>query len=384
MKPVARRARSLVAYADGPDVAATPPSHFGGEPCDVFLGWMPETRSWLDGPLTGWTHMAGYALRDAIADGRVRYVPTRLSGVPAVLAGLQPDVVVVSGVRRGHELAYAGSVGWAPAAISAGAQLAVEIDDDAVDVGAPLIEGPVHRTVPAHRVRSAPAQAVEPSAVDRHIAELVVDLLPRDATLQFGIGALADAIVRAVDRPVQVWSGFVSDAVAVLADRGLLREQAVGAYLLPGAPAAELVRSGAARLVPVTESHGAAQLAERSRLVAVNTALQVGLDGSVNVERIGGRLVAGIGGHADFSGAAARADDGLSVVALRASHHDASTIVPTVETVSTPRCDVDVVVTEHGVADLRGCDDGARAERLIAIAAPAHRAGLATALVEEA
>jgi acyl-CoA hydrolase len=379
MKPVTRRARPLVAYADGPDVAASPPSHFGGEPCDVFLGWMPATRSWLGGPLAGWTHMAGYALRDAIEDRRVRYVPTRLSGVAAVLAALQPDVVVVSGVRRGHELAYAGSVGWAPAAVAAGAQLAVEIDDDAVDVGAPLIEGPVHRTVAAHRPRPEPSAATEPRAVDRQVAELVVDLFPRDATLQFGIGALADAIVRTVDRPVQVWSGFVSDAVAVLAQRGLLRGQAVGAYLLPGAPAADLVRTGAARLVPITESHGAARLAEQSRLVAVNTALQVGLDGSVNVERIGGRLVAGIGGHADFSGAAARAADGLSVVALRATHKGASTIVPVAETVSTPRCDVDVVVTEHGVADLRGCDDGERADRMIAIAAPEHRAALAAA-----
>jgi acyl-CoA hydrolase len=379
MKQVTRRARPLVAYADGPDVAASPPSHFGGEPCDVFLGWMPATRSWLGGPLAGWTHMAGYALGDVIADGRVRYVPTRLSGVPAVLTALQPDVVVVSGVRRGHELAYAGSLGWAPAAIAAGAQLAVEIDDNAADVGAPLIEGPVHRTLAAHRPRPEPPAVAEPPALDRHVAELVVDLLPHDATLQFGIGALADAIVRTVDRPVQVWSGFVSDAVAVLAQRGLLRGQAVGAYLLPGAPAADLVRSGAARLVPITESHGAARLAEQSRLVAVNTALQVGLDGSVNVERIGRRLVAGIGGHADFSGAAARAADGVSVVALRATHKGASTVVPVVETVSTPRCDVDVVVTEHGVADLRGCDDGERADRLIAIAAPEHRAALAAA-----
>lgn len=378
MRAVPRRARPLVAYADGPDVATSAPSHFGGEPCDVFLGWMPEHREWLDGPLTGWTHMAGYALRDVIADGRIRYVPTRLSGVPAVLGVLLPDVVVVSGVRRGHELAYRGSVGWAPAAVAAGAQLAVEIDEDADDVGAPLIEGPVHRTVPAHMRRPAPAPpTAEPSEVDHRIADLVVDLLPRDATLQFGIGALADAIVRAVDKPIQVWSGFVSDAVAVLARRGVLRGQAVGAYLLPGAAAADLVRTGAARLVPITESHGAAHLAAQSRLVAVNTALQVGLDGSVNVERTGGRLVAGIGGHADFSGAAARAADGLSVVAVRATHKDTSTIVPAVETVSTPRCDVDVVVTEHGAADLRGCDDAERAERLIAVAAPEHRAALA-------
>jgi hypothetical protein len=157
VKHVARRARPLVAYPDGPDVAASAPSHFGGEPCDVFLGWMPVHRDWLDGPLTGWTHMAGYALRNVVLDGRVHYVPTRLSGVPALLAALQPDVVVVPGVRRGHEFAYAASIGWAPAAVAAGAQLVVEIDDDADDVGAPLIEGAVH--APSARAARVPIRS---------------------------------------------------------------------------------------------------------------------------------------------------------------------------------------------------------------------------------
>jgi acyl-CoA hydrolase len=113
------------------------------------------------------------------------------------------------------------------------------------------------------------------------------------------------------------------------------------------------------------------------RFVGCNTALQVGLDGSVNVERVGGRLVAGIGGHPDFCTAGTRSQGGMSVIALRSTTgRGASTIVRQVETVSTPRCDVDVVVTEHGVADLRGVDDSERARRISAIADPAHRLAL--------
>jgi acyl-CoA hydrolase len=64
-------------------------------------------------------------------------------------------------------------------------------------------------------------------------------------------------------------------------------------------------------------------------------------------------------------------------VAVRATTASgASTIVRDVDVVTTQRSDVDVVVTEHGIADLRGADDRARAERLIAIAAPEHRADL--------
>jgi itaconate CoA-transferase len=67
----------------------------------------------------------------------------------------------------------------------------------------------------------------------------------------------------------------------------------------------------------------------------------------------------------------------MSVIALRSTdRRGASTIVPRVEVVSTPRCDVDVVVTEQGIADLRDLDDTERARRLIGVASPVHRRSL--------
>jgi acyl-CoA hydrolase len=102
----------------------------------------------------------------------------------------------------------------------------------------------------------------------------------------------------------------------------------------------------------------------------------VGLDAAVNVEVLGGRPVAGIGGHGDFCAAAARSDGGLSIVALTATRRGRSTIVPAVEHVSTPGHHVHMVVTEHGVADLRGINDGERRRRLAAVAAPEFRDAL--------
>jgi acyl-CoA hydrolase len=367
--------RPVVAYADGHDCAVSSPSVFASEPCDVVLGWVPEDRPWLAGALRGWALMGGYALGPAIHDGRLRYVPTRISAFPHVMARVQPDVLVIPAVRRGSDLAYGRSVGWAPAAVSTAGQVVVEVDETADDLGAPLITAPITRTVTAHRQLTPPPPAIA-SVADRTIAEHVLSLLPPEPTLQFGPGGVADAIVRAVDRPVRVWSGLLSDAVATLADRGLLRDPAVGAYVYGGDPIVELCRAGGARLAPITETHDGGRIAECPGFVAVNTALQVGLDGSVNVERVRGRLVAGVGGHPDFCAAATRAPDGLSVVALRAANGELSSIVPRVDTVSTPRCDVDVVVTEHGVADLRGLDDAQRAERIVGVAAPDHRADL--------
>jgi acetyl-CoA hydrolase len=96
------------------------------------------------------------------------------------------------------------------------------------------------------------------------------------------------------------------------------------------------------------------------------------------VEVVGGRRRAAIGGHPDFCAAAVRSEGGLSIVALPATRRGMSAIVPTVEVVSTPRTDVDVVVTEHGVADLRGLDEDGRRRRLIEVAAPEHRDALAS------
>lgn len=367
--------RRVIAYADGPDCAASPPARLLDAACDVLLGWLPDSRSWLDGELRGSTVMAGYALAGAVADGRLAYLPTRLTGVPRLLEQVRPAVVVVPAVRRGDELAYTGSVGWAPLVGSATDRVVVEIDDGAPDLGAPPIELAVAATVLARRPPAPPPRS-EPIDADRQIAEHVLSLLPPAATLQFGPGAVADAVVRAIDCPVGVWSGLLTDAVAELAARGLLREPAVGAYVWGGDRIADLCRAGGARLTSIAETHDPALIAAHSAFVALNTAVQVGLDGAVNVERTGGRLVAGMGGHPDFCAAAARAPGGLSVIALRASHRGRSNIVRRVDTVSTPRCDVDVIVTEHGVADLRRVDDDERARRIAAIAAPEHRTEL--------
>jgi acyl-CoA hydrolase len=351
-----------------------------GAATNVFVGWLPQAPPWLAATTAGGgrgvTVMAGYGVGAAVRDGRLRYLPTPLSAVPGVLARLGPDVVVVPGVRRGRELVFGRSVGWGAAAAAQAPGVVVEIDDHAEDLGGPPIPGHIVRVVEAGRllVPPPPARLTE---IDRAIAHHVLSVLPEGATVQFGPGSLADAIVRSIDRPVSVASGLLTDAVAVLADRGLLDGVAVGGYVWGGEPIVRLCQQGGVRLAPVGETHAAHRLASITRFVAINTALQVGLDGSINVEQVGGRLVAGVGGHPDFCAGAARSTEGLSVIAVRSSYGAASTIVAQVERVSTPRYDVDMVVTEHGVADLRGCDDAQRGERLIEIASPVHRAELA-------
>lgn len=380
-------------YADGPNSPRTSPRDAvaaaglpGDAELEVTLGWTIERHPWLDaiGPtagITASTVLAGYGLSSAVNAGTVTPLPVRLSAVPSRIAAQPPDVAVVTGIRRGEELAFSTAVGWGDVLARTASRVVVEIDDDAPDLGGPTIDGEVAAVVDRPASAGAPtAVSRVADAVDLAIGATVTSLFPSEPTLQFGPGGIAEGIARSIDRPVRIWSGLLTDAMAELHDRELLLAPAVAAYTWGGDPVVRLARAGMLRLTSSTVTHDLSALSAIDRFVGCNTALQVGLDGAVNLEQVGGRVVAAVGGHADFSAGASRSVGGRSIVALRATTRTgASTIVPRVDVVSTARSDVDVVVTEHGIAELRGVSDAERARRLVAIAAPEHRRELAAA-----
>ncbi len=118
-------------------------------------------------------------------------------------------------------------------------------------------------------------------------------------------------------------------------------------------------------------------LAASHRLAAINSAVEVDITGQINSEVAGGVYVGAVGGAVDFLRGAARSRGGLPIIALPSTARGASRIVARLSgPVSTPRSDAGLIVTEHGVADLRGQTLSRRVKRLIDIAAPEHRADL--------
>jgi acyl-CoA hydrolase len=365
----------LVAYADGPGSARIAPADavaeagLSGAP-DVLLGLTVERHAWLDDPgLRGIAVLPGYALAKAVTDGRLTPLSVRLTAVPSMLAERPPDVGVIGAVRRGDGFAFAGSVGWGPALARTARALVVEVDEHGRDLGGPEVEGEIVAVVARPEGTAAPLLQRPADDVDLRIGALVASLVPEGATLQFGPGGIGEGIVTALGRSVRIRSGIITDAMAQLHERGLLLEPALASYTWGGAPIERLHDAGMLRLLAVTETSDSSAIAAVPRFVACNTAIQVGLDGSVNIERAGGRVITGIGGHSDFCAGASRSVGGLSVIAVRSAAADGTpTIVDRVDVVSTPRSDIDVVVTEHGIADLRGVSDAERARRLKAIA----------------
>ncbi|MDL5158569.1 acetyl-CoA hydrolase/transferase C-terminal domain-containing protein [Actinomycetospora termitidis] len=344
----------------------------------LVLGWMPAVPEGLD--LAAFadarTVMPGWGLRAGVAGGLVRSVPARLSAVPALVAGpLRPDLLVVAAVPGPDGLSLGSEVSWVRAAVEAGVPIAAVVDDalPRAAAGPPLPEA---RTTVIGRVRRGPAVvpvAPEPSPEHRRIGELVAGLLPDDARVQWAPGQLGQAVVRAIlerGRPVHADSGLLGDPVVDLDEAGLLASTPVATYLV-GTPrlydwADAQGRAGRPVVHGVEVTHDQARLAADPPLVAVNTAVEIDADGQVNVEGTASALVGGIGGHPDYAAAATRSGRGLSVVALASTHRGRPTMVERLSRpVTTASHDVDVVVTEHGTADLRGLD---RDERRAALA----------------
>ncbi len=386
-------------YADGRDTPRTPPTEvlrLAGFASDaeyaVTMGWTIERLAWVNRPdFRATTMMAGYALNNAVAEGRIATPPTRLSFVASRIRSNPPDVAVVTGVRRGAALVFGQSVGWADVLARTATRVVVEIAEpdekrasengksayelEGLDLGGPEILGNIVATVPRpQRVSDAPARSRPADDVDMRIGGLVAALLPDDPTLQFGPGGVGEGIVRSLSKPVRIWSGLVTDDMAQLFASDLLTGNATAAYVWGGEAIRHLAAAGRLHLQSTTIVHDSSVIAAIPRFVGCNTALQIGLDGAVNVERVGSRVISGIGGHTDFCEGATRSIGGLSVIAVRSTSADgSSTIVPRADVVSTARSAIGIVVTEHGVADLRTLTDAQRRDALIAIAHPAHR-----------
>jgi acyl-CoA hydrolase len=231
-----------------------------------------------------------------------------------------------------------------------------------------------------------------PNEAMRAHAALVANLVRDGDTLEFGVGKLQAGILASLSnhRNLRVWSGMASTPVLQLLDRGVIsgRESLnVGAALGDRALYERAALDDAFFFRPVSETHDVRRMAAIDRFVAINSAVEVDLFGQVNADAMNGRLVAGVGGLPAFAAGASLSEGGRSIVALPAATDDGrfSRIVPRVAApgvCAIPRHHADIVVTEHGVAELRGLDLHARARALIAIAAPAMRETLSAAWAE--
>lgn len=335
----------------------------------------------------------GRLTRAAIAQGRAQLLPLSMNDLLCqILDGrLQIDGVLVQAVSQDTLTALPGLIAdiaipaWANArfrAIELNASLPSIASDGEFNLGqADLI---VESDYPPGEL---PLE--KEAAFSRRIAEFVVECVPDGATIELGMGkALAGipgALINA-RRNLAMHTGLVGDWAMQLIEAGCVCRPVRGTAVAVGATAMGTSSfyewADRNKLIAITDSrtaHNCKHLAAQQDFVAINGALEIDLAGRGNSSAKGGVMVSGIGGSRDFAfaGALGRA----SIVALPATTRTGeSSIVPRVEFETLPPDAITHVITEFGVARIKGLTGTARGRALVAIADPRHREELTRAL----
>jgi 4-hydroxybutyrate CoA-transferase len=361
----------------------------------VLLAEHPLAKKGLESSFRCISFQNSASLRRDWEEGRIDFLPVRYSDVPRIFSRNGPTPLGVAliqvsppdqqgrfslGVSASHAYPLALEARTIVAEVNEQAprtfgpcSLSGEQIDYLVECSAPLV----------------PYPEIKFGETERRIAGFVAKLIPDGATIQIGIGNLPAAILQVLEgkNDLGFHSGMLSDSAANLVEKGVVtnsRKNVFRGKIVAG----ELI--GTERLFrfghenPVLEMHGAdvshnAQLiGQIDHFIAINSALEIDLTGQINAESLDGVQLSGVGGQFDFVEGAYFSRGGKSITALTSSagKGQISRIVPRLSsrTIATiPRYMTDIVVTEYGVAQLRGKSNRQRTDTLIAIAHPDFR-----------
>jgi len=336
----------------------------------------------------------GASTRDAVHAGRGDYIPTFFSQIPDLfLKGyLPPDVVLIhlSPPDRHGFCSFGISVDYTKPAASVARAVIAQVNpnmprthgDSFIHVS--KLDLIVESEQPIIELQPPKVGAVE-EAIGRHIAGLVDD----GACLQLGIGAIPDAVLMFLHgkNDLGIHTEMFSEGVVDLYNEGVVtnarkrlhRDKMVATFLMGTRRLYDFVDDNPmVNMFPVDYTNDPYVIGQLDDVVSINSAIQVDLMGQVAADTMGPVQYTGIGGQVDFVRGAARSKGGKAIIALpsTARKGTVSRIVAKLTdgaAVTTMRADVDYIVTEYGVAHLKGRNLQERARALIDIAHPEFR-----------
>jgi acetyl-CoA hydrolase len=341
-------------------------------------------------------------IRKAVQEGRADFTPVLLSEFPLLFKDniLPVDVafVHVSPPDEHGFCSFGVEVGLTKSPAESAKIIVAEVNDQMprtlgdsfIHVSRLTHIVPVNYPIPEMPMAS---DAADP--ITERLAGYVADLIPDGATMQLGIGAIPDAVLKFLfhKKDLGVHSELISDGVIDLVEAGVLTS--ARKTLHPGKIVLGFVL-GSQRLYswindnPLLEFRRTEYvndpfvIAQNEKMVAINSAIEIDLTGQVCADSIGPKFFSGIGGQLDFIYGASRSKGGVPIIAMPSTNvkkdgTSASKIVPMLKQgagVVTGRNHVHYVVTEYGVAELYGKSIRQRVKALIGVAHPDFRADL--------
>ena len=329
----------------------------------------------------------------ALAAGYGDFTPSHFSEIPDLIrTSMRPDVALVQ-VSPPDEHGYV-SLGLSTDYMLCSLKLARTVIAE-VNAQCPRLFGPAiipvtdldcivetDRPIP-------PAPVTTITDVERAIGGYCAELIGDGSCLQMGIGAIPDAILGFLDdkKDLGVHSEIIGDGVKHLCDIGVIngsrKEINTGKVVCTSFYGSDALyrladNNPMFELHPVDYTNDPRIISQHSNMVSINSCVEVDLTGQVCSEAVGARQISGIGGQVDFVRGAKMSKGGKSIIACysTAKGGTISKIVPALKPgtpVTTSRTDVDYVITEFGIAQMRGKSLRERAKALIAVAHPDFR-----------
>ena len=348
----------------------------------------------FEGHLRVNTMFISHNIRKAVQEGRADFTPVLLSEFPLLFKDkiLPLNVAFVHlsipdqhgycsfGVEVGLSKSPAESADIIIAEVNE--QMPRTLGDSFIHVSALDYIVPVDYPLP-----ELPMGDGNPSDTVKKIAGFIAELIPDEATMQMGIGAIPDAVLHYLfdKKDLGIHTELFSDGVIDLVEAGVITNSKK--TLHPGKIVAGFIL-GTQRLYDWVHNNPLIEflrteyindpfvVSQNDRMVAVNSAIEIDLTGQICADSIGTKLYSGVGGQLDFIYGASRSKGGVPIIALPSTAKDFSRIVPTLKQgagVVTTRNHIHYVVTEYGVADLYGKTIHERAQSLINVAHPQFR-----------
>ena len=334
----------------------------------------------------------GGSSREAVADGRADFTPSFFFEVPRLFSTTMPvDValVMVTPPDENGMCSLGVSVDYTQEAVKQAKLVIAQINPQMPWTGPNSLVSVKDLDVIVEH--DAPLIELKPGKIgeiEKAIGEHCASLVPDGATLQLGIGAIPDAVLLFLKdkKDLGIHSEMFSDGVVELAEAGVITNakkslnpgKFVVAFLMGTKRLYDFVNHNPdVDMRPVDYVNHPFVVAQNDNLISINSCVQVDLMGQVASETVGSKQISGVGGQVDFVRGASAAKGGVSIIAMPSTvKGKISKIVPLLDegaAVTTSRNDVDYIVTEYGIAHLKGETLRQRARNLIAIAHPDFR-----------
>ena len=348
----------------------------------------------MEGHLRVNTMFISHNTREAVQAGRADFTPVLLSEFPLLFK----DKILPVNVAFVHlsppdphgYCSFGVEVGLSKSAAESAEIIIAEVNDQMPrTLGDSFIHvSAIDYIVPVdYPLPELPMGEGKPSDTVEKIAGFIAELIPDEATMQMGIGAIPDAVLKHLfdKKDLGIHTELFSDGVIDLVEAGVLTNAKKTIH--PGKIIAGFIL-GTKRLYDWVHNNPLIEflrteyvndpfvISQNHRMVAINSAIEVDLTGQICADSIGTKLYSGVGGQLDFIYGASRSKGGVPIIALPSTARDFSRIVPTLKEgagVVTTRNHIHYVVTEYGIADLYGKTIRERAQALINVSHPQFR-----------